>query len=83
MGGTPRIHILGPPRTRSVCKISRITCLTHIVIQERQVEIGRRMGGVDYTWVSRLRAALHREMQRDAGLRNIFQKVERAILTHE
>jgi hypothetical protein len=57
-------------------------CL-HRYAQVRQVEIGQRMGGVDYTWVSRMRAALQRAMPRDAGLRKLFEKVERTILTHE
>lgn len=48
-----------------------------------QVEIGRRMGGVDYTWVSRMRAMLRREIQGDAGLRKRFANVEASILAHK
>lgn len=57
-------------------------CL-HRYARLSQVKIGRRMGGVDYTWVSRMRADLQRQMQRDAGLRKVFESVESRILTHK
>ncbi len=57
-------------------------CL-HRYAQESQAEIGRRMGSVDYTWVSRMRGELRRVMQGSEGVRKLFEKVEAAILTHE
>ena len=57
-------------------------CL-HRYGQESQGEIGRRMGGVDYTWVSRMRGELKQVMRRDEGVRKLFQRVEAALLTHK
>jgi hypothetical protein len=44
-----------------------------------QVEIGRRMGGVDYSWVSRLRGELRKAMRRDAGVKEQFDRLQAAI----
>jgi len=44
-----------------------------------QVEIGRRMGGVDYSWVSRMRRELRQVLQRDAAMKKQFQELATAI----
>jgi hypothetical protein len=40
-----------------------------------QVEIGRQMGGVDYSWVSRMRRELRQALQRDAAMKKRFQEL--------
>ena len=57
-------------------------CL-HRYGQVSQGEIGKRMGGVDYSWVSRMRMELRRLMQRDGGVKKLFQRVEATLLTHK
>lgn len=56
-------------------------CL-HRHAQMSQRKIGERMGGVDYSWVSRMRSELRHRIQRDAGVKKLFQSVE-AVLTQE
>lgn len=57
-------------------------CL-HRHVRKSQREIGRRMGGVDYTWVSRMRGKLRQAVQENEVARRLFQKVEAALLTQE
>lgn len=56
-------------------------CL-HRYSQESQMEIGKRMGGVDYSWVSRMRGELNQSIGEPGKTRSLFQKVE-AALTQE
>ena len=57
-------------------------CL-HRYAHESQRAIGRRMGGVDYTWVSRMRGELRRAMDDNGEIKGLFQKVEVVLLTHK
>jgi REP element-mobilizing transposase RayT len=45
----------------------------------RQGEIGRRMGGVDYSWVSRMRRELRQALPRDAAMREQFHELATAL----
>ncbi len=57
-------------------------CL-HRYAHESQAAIGRRLGGVDYSWVSRQRARLAQEVVRDGDLRTLLRRIEAALGDHE
>lgn len=57
-------------------------CL-HRYAQESQAVIGKRMGGVDYSWVSRMRGELRRSMAMDAVVRRMFLKTQRVFAAHK
>jgi hypothetical protein len=57
-------------------------CL-HRYAQESQSAIGRRLGGVDYSWVSRQRARLAEAVGHDRNLRALLRRVEAALDGHE
>lgn len=53
-------------------------CL-HRYAGESQGTIGKRMGGVDYSWVSRMRGELRHAVERNERVRKLFEKVERNV----
>jgi chromosomal replication initiation ATPase DnaA len=46
-----------------------------------QVEIGRLIGGLDYTAVSRERKRLREKLERDAGLRRAMEQIETQLMS--
>ena len=46
-----------------------------------QVEIGRLIGGLDYTAVSRERKRLREKLQRDASLRRAMERIETQLMS--
>ncbi len=57
-------------------------CL-HRYAHESQAAIGRRLGGVDYSWVSRQRARLAQAVEHDREVRALLRRVEAALDGHE
>jgi hypothetical protein len=57
-------------------------CL-HRYGQVSQGEIGRWMGGVDYSWVSRMREELRQSIRKDERVRKLFHRVEDVLMTHK
>ena len=47
-----------------------------------QAAIGQRMGGVDYSWVSRQRKVLREAIARDRGAKEQFERLQQVLLTH-
>jgi hypothetical protein len=57
-------------------------CL-HRYAHESQAAIGRRLGSVDYSWVSRQRARLAQAVRDDQHVRALLSRVEAALGGHE
>lgn len=48
-----------------------------------QAAIGRQMGGVDYSWVSRQRKVLREAMERDREAKGQVARLQKMLLTHK